>query len=444
LTIVAARRSLDLAVPATTPLADVLPAIVDLLGAEVAREFAGRGVVLQTLGSAPLDDEQTTAALGLRDGDVVYLRTREAATPTFERDDLVDGVAESIRGRPGRWSPMRTRATSRAAAALALVGGAASLLTTRHGWAACAIAAVLAVVLLGVAALISRAVGDRHAGLIWGASSVLYAGVSGFVAPAVAGVLPARLAAAAALTAAMSVAAAIAVGNLRPMVFTIVTCSAAMTVGALLTASSAMSRPAAAGLVAALALLFSPTIPSLAFRLAGMRLPDLPNTPEDVTRDVDPIPESVMIERTAVADQYVTAAYLSVAAIAAAGVWLLVAGDLVAMILGGAVCALMLLRSRMLTGAWARWALMLGAATGLLAIIARLYQDSLLWLGGLPVAALVLAIGLLASTRIPEGRPIRPYWGRAAELLESMLALSLIPLLLAVLGVYGFVRGLGG
>jgi type VII secretion integral membrane protein EccD len=228
------------------------------------------------------------------------------------------------------------------------------------------------------------------------------------------------------------------------MVFTVVTCSAATTVGALLTASGALPRPASAGLVASLALLFSPTIPSLAFRLAGMRLPDLPNSPGDVTRDVDPIPESTLTERTAVADQYVTAAYLSVAVIATAGVWLLVVGGLAAMALACALCALVLLRSRLLIGAWARWALLLAAATQITAIVTRLDQGDLLWLAGLPMAAFLLAIGLLASTRIPEGRPIRPYWGRAAELLESALALSLIPLLLAVFGVYGFVRGLGG
>jgi hypothetical protein len=41
------------------------------------------------------------------------------------------------------------------------------------------------------------------------------------------------------------------------------------------------------------------------------------------------------------------------------------------------------------------------------------------------------------------GRRLVPYWGRAAEILHSLVAISLLPLVLWVLGVYGELRAIG-
>jgi len=42
------------------------------------------------------------------------------------------------------------------------------------------------------------------------------------------------------------------------------------------------------------------------------------------------------------------------------------------------------------------------------------------------------------------GRRMVPYWGRAAEILHSLLAIALLPLTLWLLGVFGTLRGLFG
>ena len=41
-------------------------------------------------------------------------------------------------------------------------------------------------------------------------------------------------------------------------------------------------------------------------------------------------------------------------------------------------------------------------------------------------------------------RPPSPYLGRAAEILEVLLMLALIPVVCGVLGLYGLLRGWGG
>ncbi|GAA0522779.1 hypothetical protein GCM10011581_33750 [Saccharopolyspora subtropica] len=55
-------------------------------------------------------------------------------------------------------------------------------------------------------------------------------------------------------------------------------------------------------------------------------------------------------------------------------------------------------------------------------------------MGGLAVLA-----GLTHSRRLPS-----PFLGRSAELLEVVIVLACVPVLCAVLGLYGLVRGLGG
>ena len=53
-------------------------------------------------------------------------------------------------------------------------------------------------------------------------------------------------------------------------------------------------------------------------------------------------------------------------------------------------------------------------------------------------AALVIGVGIWLSAHRPS-----PFWGRMADIVDTMLIVSLFPLALAVAGVFGYVRGLG-
>jgi hypothetical protein len=57
---------------------------------------------------------------------------------------------------------------------------------------------------------------------------------------------------------------------------------------------------------------------------------------------------------------------------------------------------------------------------------------------GLAAGALVLAAQLM------PGRRLLPFWGWAAEVGDTVLALLTIPILLQILHVYGWARGLAG
>jgi hypothetical protein len=59
------------------------------------------------------------------------------------------------------------------------------------------------------------------------------------------------------------------------------------------------------------------------------------------------------------------------------------------------------------------------------------------------VGVLSAGAALLIAAWVVPGRRLVPYWGRAAEIVHSLVALSLLPLALWVLGVYGELRAIG-
>src|SRR6185312_2377795 len=94
LTVRAPAKSIDLAVPADVPVADLLPAVLGYGGDDLGEAgLEHEGWVLQRLGGAPLDHEASLESLGLRDGDTVYLRPRTEAMPEVRLDDIVHGIS---------------------------------------------------------------------------------------------------------------------------------------------------------------------------------------------------------------------------------------------------------------------------------------------------------------------------------------------------------------
>ena len=61
----------------------------------------------------------------------------------------------------------------------------------------------------------------------------------------------------------------------------------------------------------------------------------------------------------------------------------------------------------------------------------------------MPLLVVGAAVLVGAGMWLPAHRA-SPFWGRAAEILDLALVISLIPLALGVTGLFGYVRGLSG
>ncbi|MGW6913476.1 type VII secretion integral membrane protein EccD [Kitasatospora sp. NPDC054939] len=438
----------ELAVPADVPLADLLPAVLAHAGRDLDEQGAEHdGWVLQRLGGPPLDEELSADGLDLHDGDDLHLRPRRDALPEVHFDDLADGIATGMRARPDTWRPAFTHHLAIALALTALAGGLALLLLPGPAQLRELAATGTALLLLLGAVSASRAVGDAGAGTALGAAAVPYLALAGALLPEGGGpgAAGARLLAGASAAAGAAVLALAAVGCSAPLFLGVVLVALhAVAAGVLMLIGLAAGDVAA--LVAVLAVATGAFVPSICFRLSGLRLPALPRNAEELQEGIEAVPAASVRARSDIADGYLTAFHLALGAILALCLTPLAGGPgWAAPALTVALAVLLLLHSRAIGSVPQRLAVVLPGAYGLVlptAVLALGLSTGgrLLLLAGL--LALAAALAVVAWT-VP-GRRMVPYWGRAADLLHTLAAIAVVPLALQVLGVYGALRGLGG
>ncbi|SFT35327.1 type VII secretion integral membrane protein EccD [Actinopolyspora lacussalsi subsp. righensis] len=444
-------RSVEMALPTDVALIDLLPAILRHAGGELADEgVEHEGWVLQRFGRPPFDEERTTAELGLLDGETVHLRPRADSLPPIDFDDLVDGIAEQARRRSDPWSQRLSRWMLLAFGGTALLVGLVVLGSGGPRITGTITAGGTALVLLLTATALARGRADTITAVVLAGLALPYAGLCGWYLPLLSS--PEAQAPASIACAAMLVVAGLAIGLVGTAEAALLFVSGLFTVvplgiTAVIDAASPLDSGQAAGIGLMLVLLALGFVPTSSFRLAGLSLPPLPTSSEEFGQDTDPFPHEVVVERSAAADRYMTGLYAALGLTAVVlFTALLVPGGMWSMITTAVAALLLLLRSRHVDSARQRWPLLItaGYALALDGVVLALGLDPFarLWYGF--TAALVLALLLVVASRALPGRKLAPYWGRAVDLLETFSALALVPLLLAALDVYMFVRGLAG
>ncbi|KOG81182.1 MULTISPECIES: type VII secretion integral membrane protein EccD [Streptomyces] len=455
LTVRAPARSIDLAVPADVPVADLLPAVLGYAGDNL--EEAGLdhgGWVLQRLGGEPLDEERTLDSYGLRDGDTLYLRPRAEALPEVHLDDLVDGIATTMREHPFGWTPKVSRRVLLGIVVAVLIGGVLVIAWPGGSSLSRSVFATAAgLLLLAGAGAASRAVGDAGAGAALGFMVGPYLALAGWLLPGgeLSGphayeTLGARLLAASAALAGGAVLALAVVAAFAALFLSVAVVSLFAAVAAVLLLTTDLAPVHAAGILAVLAVILGAFVPSLAFRMSGMRMPPLPTNAQQLQEGIEPHPAAAVSARAVLADGWMTSLYGAVGVVGAACVVVLARErELAEIIMTVALCLLLVLHARGLGNIWQRMSLVVPGVLGLLLLVlvaapAASPGNRLVTAAGLLAAAAAVAI---AAWTVP-GRRLVPYWGRAGEILHSALAIAVLPLALWVLGVYGALRAING
>jgi len=441
-------RPLDIALPADVPLVDLLPTILRQAGSELADEGVEHdGWVLQRTGQAPLDESRTPSELGLLDGETVHVRPRAASLPEIDFDDLVDGIGEQSRNRVDAWTDRLSRWMLLSFAGAALLLGALVLMLGGPAVVRATAAGTTGLALLIGAAGLSRGRSDRISGTVLALSGTGYFALFGWLGAKVAGAgADAGSACAGTFAVAGLVLGLVGVADAALLFTSGLFAVVPLAATAVVTATTALSWGRACGIALVATLIALGIVPSASFRLAGLSLPPLPTSAEEFGEDLEPVPHRVVVERTALANRYMTGLYT---ALGVANTVLLTgligSADMWAMITAGVVVLLLLLRSRNIVGARQRWALLApagcAAVLDLCELAAALPAPARLGVFG---GALVLALVLLVCSAALPGRKLRPYWGRAVDVLETACAIALIPLVLAVLDAYALVRGMTG
>lgn len=451
-TVVAPRTRIDVALPADVSIADLLPMLLDM-AKEATPDGGARhgGWCLARLGESPLDPSRTLASLGVVDGDLLQLRRRSDNPPPPLYDDVVDAIAEATPGSYRPWTKETAHRIGHIAGALALLAAAVAVLLAGPvgggiGSIAPAIAAgVTAIIAIAAGATIAHAYENETTGvLIAAAGGLPMAFVCGlYVVPGVPG--RANLLLACVLVLIFASASIMVVGAGVTAFVSAATASGLGAVAFLIATLAPVPGPGIAAGAAAVALAALSILPRVTMQLAKLPLPSVPRDADDLREDTG-FPDFRVIERrTGLAHEYMTgmivgcgltAAVSAVIAASGPGIW--------GVLEGAAVTLVLLLRGRTYAnGAQAVALLATGILTGAGLLIGWLVQatslDRLIFVFG---ALIVIASGtLIVAIVFPEQR-FSPVLRRSVDIFEAVMIVSVLPLALAVMNLYGVVKNL--
>ncbi|MFC4055594.1 type VII secretion integral membrane protein EccD [Actinomadura syzygii] len=454
ITVVGPSRRVDIALPSDATFAELYPTMLRYAGQNLADAgLAHGGWVLQKLDEAPFDPSSTPAQAGLRDGDLIYLRPRMAQIPDLVFDDVPDVVATAVKDRPGRWRNDSTRKFALGWGVAGLVVGSLTLLLAGPSWyAATAAAGGVALLLLIAAIALSRALGDAGAGAALGYAALPYAFLAGVLGPAgddkLGDIGSLNLAAGFGAVVLAATIAGFAIADGLPVFYGAAIAALLGTANCAISLGFDMDAAGIAAITVTVALALTPLLPGVAFKMARVQLPPVPGSAEDLRRDTLMVDGQALLDRTAVADRFVTGGVSAIGLTAlGAVVPLSLDGGWVSPTMCVVLSFALLLRARILRGrAQKLWLLVPGVAgLGTLALATALDTDSqmMLMLGVLLPTLIVSGIATGVGMWLPGNR-LTPFWGRAGDILEIILVVALVPLALGVAGVFEYVRSVVG
>lgn len=453
-TIISSTRRVDLALPGSVTLSELLPSILKFAGLESnSPTDAVHAWVLQRFGSDPFDLYAPISKLGIRDGETLHLRQRENAIPDAAFDDVVDAVAGATNSRPS-WTPPNSRTISLILMAallivmpLLIIWGTSDERRLIQGIVLIATGFISFAAFIAATAL-ARAAREQPTAATLAWCSVALAGIVGWFLP---NVIATNAALHIHILMASSLVLITAASNaLAAKVHTMPLFAVALFGAIMLGSSSVMAlnyghdAEVAAGTMALMALITT-FLPSLSYQIAGIALPNLPVTTEAMLADDTPV-QSDIVRRAIFADRLLGGMLAGTATAATVSAFItMTQGSKSAVALVLCVGLAFLLRARAFVGFAQRLALVLNgstiAALGLVAI-AMAATNSLVGLMILFGVTLFVAYLFAHYSASWFAKILSPTWGRWGDIFEWLAIIGIVPLMLGVLDFYVWFRSL--
>ncbi|MFI5758882.1 type VII secretion integral membrane protein EccD [Streptomyces sp. NPDC051569] len=472
-TVAAPDSRIDVALPEDLPIQDIYPEIIRLSGlAQADGSLAGYHLVRGD--GAVLDASRSLVEHRVRDGEVLLLRPFADSLPPAVHDDVVDAIATAVKQDNRGWNDnlMRVAGLVSGVLLLTMLGFvlwfADPLRHDMHGFQGI-LAGVAAVALTALAGVRARVYEDRASAVALGIAALPHALIAGSgLLPQDAAEGPGRLQFLVGCVCVLIVSVVL-IMLLPQGDAPFVAAALAAVIGTLAAFCAVLTelqpRGIAAG-TAVVALAVVGFLPAWSSRFA--KLPIGFRSPEDLARarregTAEGGLEAVDIQR--IVAQTSRGHELLLGLVGGCAMVVVGAGGAVlgfsengwAQLLALATGLAAMLRARLfrytaqvtcllVAGVSTLSLLVLGLAisppSGIIRDLALGQHAAVdvrtLWLGAAVAAGalLLIAIGLI----VPD-RGLSPFWGRMLDIADSVVLLSLIPLCLAVLDVYGKVRG---
>jgi type VII secretion integral membrane protein EccD len=437
-TVSSGTRRVDLVLPGSVPVAELVPELARSVGLlDAATVYGGYRVV--TADGRDLAPETGLITQGVEDGGLLTITAGvDEATPRVY-DDIVEAMTDVVERDLQPWAPASGRRTALVAAGLLMALGAVALLIQYTSLLAGVAAAVVAVALVAGAIVLSRAQHEPEAAVAVAWMGCGYAALAGLML-----VLredpdlftyPVACAGGAAMLAGF--VCILGLGEGRTLVLPPVVVGATFLATGLLTKAGSFDPAVVLTTALALVVLAGSIFPWLALGVTSTKVDQL-FAPADITADPSEIDPTRVGADARVAHQILVAISATVGLllvlVAPLAVSLGLSGTLLALV----SCLVVMLRTRQYrTGQ----EVLVGLGSGIAGLLS--IAVSLLWMhpDWRPTVAVTLAATgavLLALTLVPGTPSLRR--GRLGDLAETICLLALLPLVVLATGIYSAVR----
>lgn len=436
-TVASRTRRVDLVLPGSVPVAELVPELARSVGLlDPATVYGGYRVV--THHGRELSGDSGLTIQGVEDGHLLTVSAGADEELPRVYDDVVEAMADVVERDLQPWDPASGRRTALTAAGLLMALGAVAILILREQTFAGVAPALVSVALLTGAVVLSRAQQETEAAVAVAWTATAYAAVAGFVlAPREdAFGMPLGLAAAGALVAGLLALVGLAEG--RPLLLPPVVVGALFLPVGLMLGPTSFDPAVVLTTALVVIVIVSSVLPWLALAATGTKVEQL-YSQADIVSDPDEIDPKGISGDARMAHQILLAITATVGLllvlVAPLAVSLGLSGTLIMVV----ASVVVMLRTRQYrAGSEVRT----GLVSGVLGLVSVAVSVLALHPDWRPAAAVVLTVTgavLLAATLLPSTASVRR--GRLADLAETVSLLSLLPLLVVASGLFSSIRG---
>jgi len=431
-------RRVDLVLPGSVPVAELVPELARSVGLLDAATVYG-GYRVATAGGRVLDGGSGLVVQGVGDGGLLTVTAGVDERPPRVYDDIVEAMTDVVERDLAPWSPASGRRTALTAATLLMALGGVALFVQHDSLLAGVAAGVVAVALVAGAAVLSRAQHEPEAAVAVAWMGAGYAALGALMLTLRDGqpFFGTALACAGGGALVAGLVSVVGLGEGRVLTIPPAVVGAVALATGLLLHTFDVDPAVLLTTTLALVVLAGSVFPWLALGMTGTRVDEL-FSPADITADPDEIDPARVGADARIAHQILVATSTTVGVLLVLVAPLAVSLGLAGTLLAIDACLVVMLRTRQYrTGT----EVLVGLGSGILGLAA--VALSLLWLHPewRPTAAVVLAAAgavLLALTLLPGVPSLRR--GRLGDLAESATLLGLLPLLVLATGVYSSIR----